>query len=294
MTKLLLAAAFAAAVVPSLLCAQDADAAKPASPRHVPVYDGRLTCVVPVADLKRAIDWYRDRLGFRVDWQDDQLGFAELTTAVADARIGLARMPDAAGTAGITLTFGVVDIDAAAKSLTAAGVATQPIEEIPELVKLMMLKDADGNPLQLFQSLSAPPKEQAGLEAVAFLAGSWVHVDGASRLEEHWTAPMGGLAVGMSRGIKGGKAVFFEALRIEQTTSGVDYVASPAGQKETRFTLDAKASTTHRAVFVNAAHDLPKRISYWLADDGKLHARIDDGTDGGKHRDFEWERGGLR
>lgn len=261
---------------------------------QTPIWDGGLTCVVPVTDLSRAIDWYRDRLGFTVDWRDDQMGFAELSTPVADVHIGLARMPDRAGSPGVMLTFGVLDIAAAEKALKAGGVATDPIEEIPELVKLMALKDQDGNPLQLAQSLGAPPKAQAGLEAVAFMAGSWVHVDGESRLEEHWTAPIGGMAIGMSRVVRDGKAVFFEALRIEQTKDGVDYVATPAGQKETRFTLDPAQCAKHRAVFVNAAHDFPKRISYWLDGDGGLRARIDDGTDGGRHRDFAWRRGTLR
>ena len=261
---------------------------------QTPIWDGQLTCVVPVKDLSRAIDWYRDRMGFTVDWRDDQMGFAELSTPVADAHVGLARMPDRAGSPGVVLTFGVLDIAAAEKALKAAGVATDPIEEIPELVKLMALKDQDGNPLQLAQSLGAPPKAQAELEAVAFMAGSWVHVDGESRLEEHWTAPIGGMAIGMSRVVRDGKAVFFEALRIETTKDGVDYVATPAGRNETRFTLDPAQCATHRAVFVNQAHDFPKRISYWLDADGALRARIDDGTDGGKHRDFAWRRGSLK
>ncbi|MBI5852047.1 MAG: VOC family protein [Planctomycetes bacterium] len=275
-------AALAAVLVPS------------APPAQTPIYDGGLTCVVPVAELQRAIDWYRDRLGFRVDWQDDRMGFAELFTPVADVRIGLARMPDRAGSAGVVLTFGVVDIEAAQRALKEKGVAVEPIEEIPELVKLMTLKDADGNPLQLYQALAAPNPAQAGLEMCAFLAGSWVHVDGQSRLEEHWTSPVGGLAIGMSRGVKDGKAVFFEALRIEQTKDGVFYVASPGGRVETRFRLDEKATQPRHVVFVNPEHDFPKRISYQLAEDGGLHARIDDGTDGGRHRDFAWRRGSLR
>lgn len=299
MTRSIRDAAFAAVLVssclvPAGLSAQSAEG-KPSPARKVPVYSGGLTCVVPVSDLARAIDWYSDRLGFRVDWQDDRMGFAELFAPVADVRVGLARMPDAAGAKGVTLTYGVYDIEAAARILAEGGTKTGPIEEIPELVKLMQFQDPDGNPLQLYQSLSPAPDSQAGLEAVAFLAGSWIHVDGASRLEEHWTAPLGGLAIGMSRGIQDGRAVFREALRIELTKNGgVAYVASPAGQAETRFLMDARQCGPQRVVFVNAEHDFPKRIAYWLADDGSLRARIDDGEDGGKGRDFRWERGGLR
>ena len=42
-----------------------------------------------------------------------------------------------------------------------------------------------------------------------------------------------------------------------------------------------------RVVFENRKHDFPKRIIYWLGDDGALHARIE-GDPGGKEQAMEW------
>jgi hypothetical protein len=47
-------------------------------------------------------------------------------------------------------------------------------------------------------------------------------------------------------------------------------------------------SGERRAVFANPQHDFPKRILYWLAKDGALHARIE--GDAGKSMEWRWER----
>ncbi|HLU38274.1 MAG TPA: DUF6265 family protein [Planctomycetota bacterium] len=268
-------------------------AAKPAAPKR-PAFTGHLTCVLQVRDLDRAIAWYGDVLGMRLLWKSDEIGFAEVRTATGDVNLGLARHDEPRVEPGVVLTFGVRDVAAAEAALRTKQVETGPVDVYPDLVKLLPFADPDGNRLQFFESLQQPPRAHAGLEAVAFLAGSWVHEDGDGRQEEHWTAPNGGMMLGMARTVRAGKAVGFEHLRIERKGDEVVYHASPQGREPTPFTLQAAESRPGRVVFANPDNDFPKRITYWLDEEGKLHARIDGGDERSRAVEFVWRRGGLR
>ena len=79
--------------------------------------------------------------------------------------------------------------------------------------------------------------------------------------------------------------VSFEFLRIEATSSGITFWASPAGKTPTPFRLIELKNK--RVVFENPEHDFPQRIIYWLGDDGALHAKIE-GTENGKSAEMEW------
>jgi hypothetical protein len=73
----------------------------------------------------------------------------------------------------------------------------------------------------------APTGEPAQL---AWLAGSWVFVEGDAVSEEVWTRPNGGTMLGVNRTVVDGRTVHFEYLRIEQGPEGVVYLASPGGR----------------------------------------------------------------
>ena len=45
-------------------------------------YAGHLVCAVNVADLGKALDWYRDMLGFETVYRLDDYGWAEIETPV--------------------------------------------------------------------------------------------------------------------------------------------------------------------------------------------------------------------
>jgi len=126
---------------------------------------------------------------------------------------------------------------------------------------------------------------QPSLDPVAFLAGTWTSEEGGVVMEEHWTAPAGGLMLGLHRDVAPGKPAFFEFLRIEATPRGIVYLASPRGAPATPFSL--VQSGGNRAVFENRDHDFPTRIIYRLKADGSLHARIE-GTRKGKPAFEEW------
>lgn len=113
----------------------------------------------------------------------------------------------------------------------------------------------------------------AGPADVAFLKGAWEGGRPGMKFEERWTEEAGGLMLGVSRTIKGERAIGFEFLRIEFRADGIFYVAQPGGRPKTEFKLTASDGTS--ATFENPAHDHPKLIRYSLAADGSLKAELD-------------------
>ena len=118
--------------------------------------------------------------------------------------------------------------------------------------------------------------EDQPLAEFAWLAGSWVEVEGEMRMEEHWTLPCGGVMLGTSRTVNQGKLAYFEYIRIEDTPNGVVYVAHPRGGSPTRFPLvESPTDECHRAVFENLKHDHPQRIIYESRGRDTLYIRIE-------------------
>lgn len=75
-------------------------------------------------------------------------------------------------------------------------------------------------PVQSPASASTPASKATTLADVAFIAGTGTGSMNGGVIEEHWTAPAGDSMMGMFRYTKGGKAVFYEFLLIEQTVTG--------------------------------------------------------------------------
>lgn len=124
-----------------------------------------------------------------------------------------------------------------------------------------------------------------GLSELAWMSGSWIGSEKGVEMEEYWQAPKGTSMLGLHRDVAKDRTVGFEFQRIEATSEGITYWASPEGRPATPFRL--KELKGKRVVFENAEHDFPQRIIYWLDDDGALHAKIE-GTQGGKSSSMEW------
>lgn len=146
--------------------------------------------------------------------------------------------------------------------------------------------------LVLAASLAAPAAGAGQLDSLAFMAGSWVKGDRVDRDEEHWTAPLGGLMVGVQREVRGGRARGFEFFRIEEREGSLFYLAQPRGRPATAFRV--KELSSSRVVFENPEHDFPQRILYWLEQPGELRARIEGTVDGkAAAMDYGWKAGSL-
>ncbi len=123
------------------------------------------------------------------------------------------------------------------------------------------------------------------LAGLGWLAGSWASDSAGTRIEEHWTAPRGGMMLGVHRDVISGRRTSFEFFRIVEDTSGVRYVAQPGGRPPTSFPL--KELGARRVVFEDLGHDFPQRIIYWLDSSGALWARTE-GMISGKLESEEW------
>ena len=125
-------------------------------------YDGGLTCSLGVTDLDRSIEWYTSVLGMTLLYRREDIGWCELSSAVDKVNVGLSEVEAAGGRGGATLTFGVIDIEAAKASLDAAGVRQDgPIRDIPDLVRLLTFYDPDDNALMFYQDLSQAHEQGA-------------------------------------------------------------------------------------------------------------------------------------
>lgn len=98
-----------------------------------------------------------------------------------------------------------------------------------------------------------------------WLAGRWCTVEGGpTRTCEQWQPAAGGMMLGTSQTVKGGKTVAFEFLRIGLDGDAAVYLPQPGGKPPVAF----RAVTGAEGVtFVNAGHDYPQRIHYRLKDD---------------------------
>jgi len=124
-----------------------------------------------------------------------------------------------------------------------------------------------------------------GTSSLAWMAGSWGGMKDGVEMEEVWLPPKGGTLMALHRNVREGKTISFELLRIEEAPTGLVYLASPQGRPATPF--PAVETGERRIVFENPSHDFPRRILYWLGDDGALHARIE-GTIKGEAASEEW------
>lgn len=117
-------------------------------------YDGGLTCSVNVRDLKAAIAWYADVLGFTHLYTVDDIAWAEMASPVARVNLGLGQTEQVEARGGATLTWGVSNIDAARATLEAKRVRFDgPTMTIEGMVKLATFFDPDGNKHMLYQDL---------------------------------------------------------------------------------------------------------------------------------------------
>jgi CreA protein len=119
-------------------------------------YANHLTISVNVSDFEKAVDWYRDTLGFELDYRLDQYGWGEVKTPWGGVNIGLSQVEELKH-GGTVPVFGVKDIDAARKHLESLGTKFDgDTYEIEGMVKLATFYDPDGNAWMLAQSLGSP------------------------------------------------------------------------------------------------------------------------------------------
>ena len=127
------------------------------------------------------------------------------------------------------------------------------------------------------------------LTELSWIAGHWAGTEDGMEMEEFWLSPKGNTMLGLHRDVKNGRTGSFEFLRIEATAAAIIYWASPHGKPATPFTMIENKDK--RVVFENKEHDFPQRITYWLGDDGSLHAKIEGNLKGQPAaEEWRWQR----
>jgi hypothetical protein len=161
------------------------------------------------------------------------------------------------------------------------------------------MRTAAGLPALLLAALTActapaadaPAGKPQLVDSIGWLSGHWVMATSGGSVEELWLPAAGGTLYGVGRTLSGDTTRFFEFLAIEPR-EGPDgptlaYVARPRGGEPTEFLMVELSQW--RVVFANPQHDFPRRVMYEHRGH-ELHARVDDGTDGGEGEDFEYRR----
>ncbi|MBX3561371.1 MAG: hypothetical protein KF780_06115 [Sphingomonas sp.] len=106
-------------------------------------------------------------------------------------------------------------------------------------------------------ALQAP----ATVDDLGWMAGHWTREADGRWTEESWTAPRGGMMLGVSRSGRAEAVREFEFIRLQAGADGVPvYWASPGGRPPVAFRLASHGP--NEAVFENPAHDFPQRIRY--------------------------------
>jgi hypothetical protein len=116
-------------------------------------------------------------------------------------------------------------------------------------------------------------QDSTSINDVEWIVGCWKSSNSKYEAREHWMPPAGKMMVGMSHTVSEGKTIGYEYIRIEESDGKLVYIANPSGQKEASF-YQAEI-TDKKMVFVNPDHDFPQRITYYLLNDGSIHARVE-------------------
>jgi hypothetical protein len=154
-----------------------------------------------------------------------------------------------------------------------------------------MIAKLAGSALLLALTLATPARAEAPatVAQLAWLAGCWAYVGEEAGSGETWLPPAGGSLLAASRSVRGGRTVAHEFLRIVEEEGRLALYAQPSGQAGARFAL--ASLTANEVVFANPEHDFPQRISYRLAQDGTISARIEGARDdAARATDFPMKR----
>jgi hypothetical protein len=131
------------------------------------------------------------------------------------------------------------------------------------------------------ESPPVPPAPAAAgsVDSLDWLAGCWAGGNGRAEFHEQWMKPLGGMMLGMSRTVVGGKVVAYESMRIHTREDGkVAFTPKPSGKAEATFLR--QGDNPREARFEVKRDEFPQRVIYRLNEDGTLAARIEGERDG--------------
>ena len=112
------------------------------------------------------------------------------------------------------------------------------------------------------------------VDQLAWLPGCWTTDNAEAGSGEQWMPAAGGMLLGMSRTVRGGKAVGWEFMRIGATPEGkLAFFAQPSGKAPATFTVLKQSAS--EVVFENPRDEFPQRVIYRFEAPDKLQASIE-------------------
>lgn len=125
-----------------------------------------------------------------------------------------------------------------------------------------------------FSAAALAEAPAATADQLAWLAGCWEYVGAEEGSGEAWLAPAGGELHGLGRRVVDGRVTSYEFMRIVPSEGGsLVFAVSVSGAPERRFAL--VSITAAEVVFEDPTNDFPQRVTYRLAQDGEISARIE-------------------
>jgi hypothetical protein len=97
---------------------------------------------------------------------------------------------------------------------------------------------------------------------LSFLAGSWHGTHGTSTWESVYSGAEGGMIVGASKELRGGRVVMIDFEHFYERDGSIYMTPFPFGNRSMEFPLTSMDVSARRAVFVNEANDFPSRFTY--------------------------------
>lgn len=122
------------------------------------------------------------------------------------------------------------------------------------------------------------------VQALGWLAGSWIQRSENLTVRETWLAPLDGAMSGASQTNRTGRKPSTEFMTITAEPAGATFTARVGSQPPTLFVLKSRGDD--EATFENLAHDFPQRVIYRRCGQD-LCARIE-GVVNGKPQSQEW------
>ncbi len=122
------------------------------------------------------------------------------------------------------------------------------------------------------------------VQALGWLAGSWIQKGENLTVRETWLAPLDGAMSGASQTNRAGRKPSTEFMTITAEPAGATFTARVGTQPPTPFVLKSRGDDG--ATFENLAHDFPQRVIYRRCGQD-LCARIE-GTVSGKPQSQGW------
>ena len=107
---------------------------------------------IPVRDLKKSTEWYRETFGLEVVRTLEEPAWCEMATPTAGLSIGLAQV-ERGDPGDTTPIFTVRSVEAAAAALANKHIATSEIVTVADQARLLTLQDPDGKTLMLQEVL---------------------------------------------------------------------------------------------------------------------------------------------